>query len=114
MTPEDTEDTTEPNLFRTTLQSAKSTVTTCGNNVHSGYGSPLDAIANPLANGGWVCTEADSWIAELKDQCTGIPEAFDDAVSTIQARIGSEPDKVPENDWRGNNWPRQWRMQSMY
>ncbi|MCD9154982.1 hypothetical protein [Aeromicrobium duanguangcaii] len=114
MTPEETEDKTEPNLFRSTLQSAKTTVATCGDNVHSGYGSPLDAIANPLANGGWVCKEADTWITELKDQCAGINEAFDDAVSTISARIGTEPDKVPENDWRGTNWPRQWRMRNMY
>ncbi|GAA3546299.1 hypothetical protein AFL01nite_24800 [Aeromicrobium flavum] len=114
MTPEDTEDKREPNLFLTTLESAKTTVTSCGTNVYDGYGSPLDAIANPLANGGWVCTEADTWIAEMKEQCAGITEAFDTAVSTISNRIGNEPEKVPENDWRGNNWPRQWRMQQMY
>ncbi len=104
----------EPNLFRSTLTTAKTTVTTCGDTVYSGYGSPLDAIANPLANGGWVCSEADTWIAELKDQCAGIPEAFDDAATTIQSRINSEPDRVPENDWRGNNWPRSWAQSQMY
>lgn len=114
MTPEDTEDKTEPNMYRGTLTSAKTTVTTCGNNVYSGYGSPLDAIANPLANGGWVCTEADTWISELKDQCTGIPEAFDDAATAIATRINSEPDRVPENDWRGYSWPKQWSMRNMY
>lgn len=110
MAPEDTEDTTEPNMFRNTLSTAKTTVVSCGETVYAGYGSPLDAIANPLAQGGWVCTEADEWIAELKDQCQGIPEAFDDAVSTITTRIAHEPDRVPENDWRGLTWPRQWRM----
>jgi hypothetical protein len=114
MTPEDTEDKTEPNLFRGTLESAKTTVANCGTTVHSGFGSPLDAIASPLANGGWVCTEADTWVAEMKEQCAGITEAFDDALSTIQTRIGTEPDKVPENDYRGNAWPRQWRMQRLY
>ncbi|MFS0886687.1 hypothetical protein [Aeromicrobium sp. 179-A 4D2 NHS] len=115
MAPEDSEDTTEPNNFRTTLVSAKSTVATCGDNVYSGYGSPLDKIANPLANGGWVCREADEWIAEMKDQCSGITEAFDDAITTIQSRIGSEPDRVPENDYRGHSWPKQWSMQqNMY
>lgn len=114
MAPEDTEEKTEPNLFRNTLESAKTTVSTCGDDVHSGYGSPLDAIANPLANGGWVCTEADTWIAELKDQCAGITDAFDDAIATINARINSEPDEVPEGDYRGNAWPRNWRMQRMY
>lgn len=114
MTPEDTEDKTEPNLFRSTLETAKTTVVNCGDNVHSGYGSPLDKIANPLANGGWVCKEADDWITEMKDQCAGITEAFDEAASTIQTRINAEPDRVPENDYRGNNWPRQWRMQRMY
>ena len=115
MAPEDTEDKTEPNYFRNTLVSAKSTVVTCGDNVHSGYGSPLDAIANPLANGGWVCTEANEWIAEMKDQCSGIVEAFDDAATTIQSRVNSEPDRVPENDYRGLSWPKQWSMQqNMY
>ncbi len=110
MAPEDTEDTTEPNLFRTTLTTARTTVSNCGETVYSGYGSPLDAIANPLGNGGWVCPEADEWIAELKDQCQGITEAFDDAVTTISNRIGSEPDRVPENDWRGTVWPKHWAM----
>lgn len=115
MTPEDTEDTTEPNNFRTTLVTAKTSVSTCGDNVHTGYGSPLDKIANPLAGGGWVCDEADEWITEMRSQCAGIPEAFDEAVSTIQSRINSEPDRVPENDYRGVAWPRQWSMQqNMY
>jgi len=110
MTPEDTSDTTEPNLFRNTLTSAKTTVTNCGERVYSGYGSPLDAIADPIATGGWVCDQADEWVAELREQCQGIPEAFDDAVTTIRSRINAEPDRVPENDWRGNNWPRHWAM----
>lgn len=114
MTPEDTEPVTEPNLYRETLQTAKVTVVGCGDKVHSGYGSPLDAIANPLATGGWVCREADEWIAELRGQCSGIPEAFDDAATTIQSRINSEPRRVPENDWRGYSWPRQWAAQQIY
>ena len=115
MAPEDTEDKTEPNNFRGTLVTAKTTVANCGQNVHSGYGSPLDKIANPLASGGWVCKEADEWIAEMRGQCAGITEAFDEAVSTIQARIGSEPDEVPENDYRGYRWAKHWSMQrNMY
>lgn len=104
----------EDNYYRNTLVTAKTRVNTCGDNVHSGYGSPLDAIANPLSTGGWVCTEADNWIAEMKDQCSGILEAFDDAATTLQTRINSEPDRVPEGDWRGVAWPRQWAQSQMY
>jgi len=117
MAPEDTEEKNEPNLYLGTLRQSKTTVTTCGQNVHSGAGSPLDKIANPLANGGWVCKEADEWIAEMKDQCAGINEAFEDAVATIQGRINIEDNEpeVPENDWRGYSWPKQWSMQrNMY
>lgn len=108
--PADSEEKKERNQFRDTLIDSKGTVRTCGDTVYGGLGSPLDAIANPVADGGWVCTEASTWVTEMTGQCAGIVEAFDDAVSTIQQRIGVENGelKVPENDWRGDSWPRQW------
>lgn len=109
MAPEDeSEDVTEHNEFRDTLILSRSTVQGCGDAVYGGYGSPLDDIATPIASGGWVCSEADEWTSEMADQCAGITEAFDDAVLHVQQRIGSEPPQVPENDWRGKNWPRSW------
>ncbi len=116
MTPEGDETVMEPNLYLSTLRSAKTTVIDCGEKVYSGYGSPLDAITTPLATGGWVCKEADEWIADLKGQCSGIMEAFDDAVATIQTAISDQEDEpeVPEGDWRGHRWPRQWAHRQMY
>lgn len=105
---DEAEDVTERNEFRDTLIGSKGVVEGCGDAVHSGLGSPLDAIATPIASGGWVCTEADAWTDEMTDQCAGIPEAFDDAAQAITQRISSEPHRVPENDWRGKIWPRNW------
>lgn len=108
------EEKTEPNNFRHTLVSSKTLVANCGDTVYSGYGSPLDSIATPLGDGGWSCSEADEWITEMTGQCAGITEAFDDAVTTIQQRISSEPDRVPEGDYRGNSWNRSWAQRHNY
>jgi hypothetical protein len=105
---------TEHNFFRDTLQSARSTVRTCGENVYAGHGSPLDAIAEPLSGGGWVCTEADDFVAEMTGQCAGITAAFDDAVADISARLGTEEARVPEHDWRGVSWNRSWAHRHNY
>lgn len=113
-TPDEGEEKMEHNYYRDTLVSSKSTVRTCGENVYSGLGSPLEAIANPIADGGWVCTEAETWTTEMTGQCSGIVEAFEDAVSHVQSRIGDEPGEVPENTWRGLAWPRSWAYRRNY
>lgn len=109
MAPDDeSADVTEHNFYRDTLTGSKTTVRDCSDAVHSGAGSPLDAVAQLIATGGWVCSEATSWTAEMADQCSGIPEAFDDAVLLIQQKISGEDLRVPEHDWRGKNWPPSW------
>ncbi len=105
---EPVETVTERNEYRDTLVQSRSTVQGCGDAVHGGPGSPLDRIASPLASGGWVCSEADAWTAEMADRCAGITEAFDDAAQQIGQQISSEPTRVPEDDWRGKQWPRTW------
>lgn len=107
MAPEPTE-AKEPNNYRHTLTSSRATVVSCAQNVSDGSGSPLDAIAGPLASGGWECTEADNWIADLRGNCAGIRAAFDEAVIAIDGVIKAEPDEVPEKDWRGLAWNRTW------
>lgn len=99
---------TERNEYRDTLVQGRSTVQGCGDSVHSGPGSALEGIASPIATGGWACSEADAWTAEMTDQCAGLDEAFDDAALLLQQRIGGEPARVPEHDWRGKQWPRTW------
>ncbi len=102
----------ETNLYLTTLERCRDTlIPDCRDTVHEGSGSPADAIANPLGDGGWECTEATAWVAELTQHCTGILDAFDDAIDAVRKKAGSEPEKVPAHDWRGNNWPRTWSME---
>jgi hypothetical protein len=102
----------ETNLYLTTLERCRDTlIPDCRDTVHEGSGSPADAIANPLGEGGWECSEATAWVAELTQHCTGILDAFDDAIDVVRKAAGAEPEKVPANDWRGNNWPRNWSME---
>jgi hypothetical protein len=102
----------EPNYFRSTLVGCRdSLIPGCRDAVHEGAGSPLDAIAGPISDGGWECAEADSWVAELRERCADLLTPFDEAISTVGARISGEPDQVPENDWRGYSWSRTWAHQ---
>lgn len=107
MTRED-EPVTEHNEYRETLMQSLSTVRGCADAVHRGPGSPLASIATPLADGGWICDEADAWTAEMTEQCAGIREAFDDAAQLLRQSTSGEPPRVPEHDWRGTRWPRTW------
>ena len=112
MSGEDEAPTTEPNNFRTTLVGCRDTLLPdCRDTVHEGQGSPLDVIASPIADGGWECTEADTWVAELRERCKDLLSPFDDAISEVRTRISSEPDEVPEGDWRGLSWNRTWANQ---
>ena len=102
----------ETNLYLATLERCRdTTIPGCRDAVHEGTGSPADAIANPLGDGGWVCNEATTWVAELTQHCSGIVEAFDDAIDVVRKEASAQPEKVPAHDWRGNNWPRTWSME---
>ena len=107
MTPEG-EETKETNYFRLTLGEAKTTATTARDTILDTPGTIVAPIANPLAQGGWVCDAADDWIAELTIQLTGVDTAFNEAISTIQTRYDSEPEKVDAGDPHGNAWPGTW------
>lgn len=99
----------EPNLFKGTLGSAKTTIANARDAVYDGQGSPVDTICVQLT-AGWQCTAGEDYVTDLKGATTGILAAFDDAEADVAARIASEPAKVPENDWRGLAWPRQWHI----
>jgi len=102
----------EPNLFKGTLETCRdTTIPNARDAVYDGHGSPLDAITGPIADGGWVCTNADEWLGELGERCSDLLGPFDDAVTEVSTRISSEPDKVDENDWRGYAWSRAWSME---
>lgn len=103
---------TEPNLYRNTLADCKNTlIPDCKDRISTSPGNPAQGIATSIQNGGWECPEADTWVTELLEHSKGIMGAFDDAQSHVQAKWNSEPDRVPEHDWRGYNWPRNWRNQ---
>lgn len=106
----------EPNLYRNTLERCHDTlIPDCRDTVHEGTGSPAQPIAGPIGEGGWECSEATAWLAELTEHCTGILDAFDDARDVVRRELGSQdgglPQQVDANDWRGFNWPRTWSMQ---
>ena len=110
--PEDEAPKTEPNYFKSTLVGCRdTTIPNCRDHVHEGHGSPLDAVATPIGDGGWECTEADTWLSEFRNRCSDLLGPFDDAISEVSARIGTEPDTVPEGDWRGLSWSRSWAQQ---
>ncbi len=100
----------ENNYFRDTLVTAKGTITESWHTVQPASGTPADAIATPIADGGWVCSEADAWVTELTDKCSGIVSAFFHAHLEVSQRIGQEPEKVEENDPHGNAWQRTWSI----
>lgn len=102
----------EPNLYKGTLERCRDTlIPDCRDTVHEGAGSPANAIATPVGDGGWECSEATSWLTELTEHCTGIVDAFNDAIDAVRSETGSQPERVPANDWRGLNWPRTWSME---
>jgi len=110
MAPEDTEDETEPNLYRNTLSSAKSTAVDARDTITDTPGAIADPIANPLAQGGWVCDAADDWITELRSHLTGVDTAFGTAVTTLQTAYDGENERVPVGDPHGLAWTRTWHM----
>lgn len=101
----------EHNFFKDTLEHCyTTTIPNCRDAVHEGAGSPADRIATPLGDGGWECAEADAWVTELREQCNGILDAFDDAIDEVRRACNNEPEQVPAGDHRGSSWPRTWSM----
>ncbi len=110
MTPEDTDDPTEPNFYRQTVASAKTTAVGARDAIADTPGPIGNPIANPLAQGGWVCTAADDWIAELHSHLSGVNPAFSDAVTTLQSAYDAESERVPAGDPHGLAWNSFWQM----
>jgi hypothetical protein len=109
---ENTDEPKEYNLYKSTLENCRDTLLPdCRDTVHTGSGTPADAIANPIAAGGWQCAEADTWTTELTTHCSGILDAFNDAIDVVRKETGRQPEHVPARDWRGNSWPKQWQME---
>jgi hypothetical protein len=102
----------EPNLYKKTLESCRDTlIPNATDAVYDGAGDPGKPIADAINGGGWECTEADSWVTELLSHTSKVLPAFDDARSTVSAKIASEPEKVPKGDPHGLAWSRNWAIQ---
>lgn len=105
----------ELNLYKRLLESCRDTlIPDCRDTVHEGTGSPADAIAGPIGDGGWVCSEADTWVTELTTHCTGITGAFDDAIDVVRSEAAGEPDYVEADNWRGNKWSQTWAWRQQF
>jgi hypothetical protein len=102
----------EPNLYKRTLESCRDTlIPNAIHAVYDGAGDPGKPIADAINGGGWVCTEADSWVSELLQHTSKVLPAFEDARSDVSSKIASEPEKVPKHDPHGLAWPRSWSIQ---
>lgn len=62
--------------------------------------APEQQVATQVA-AGWDCTAADDWIAELREICSGITGAFDDAVAAVSSETVGQDAQVESDDWRG-------------
>ncbi|MFI6828095.1 hypothetical protein ACIBG5_13405 [Kribbella sp. NPDC050241] len=104
----------EQNAYKGTLNNCKtSVIPNARDAIYHGSGNPADSLLSDLSSGGWACTSATEFSNTLRGKTGTILGAFDDAVSVVNAAWSKEPDEVPENDWRGNAWPKQWSMRNM-
>lgn len=92
----------EPNAFKAALGRAKDAVKT-----HRDGLSATDTLGGGIvtqiaSHGGWECTEATSWVTDFRGKASPILGEFDTAYSELNTEWASEPDEVPEGDWRGN------------
>lgn len=108
----------EPNLFLGTLKSCRDTlIPSAKDAVYGGQGDPGSPIASAIQGGGWECTQADNWVAELTAHTKGVMGAFDAAQADVSAAITSErnahggKDTVPEHHPHGLAWSRSWHIQ---
>jgi hypothetical protein len=104
----------EYNSYKSTLANCKnSTIPNARDAVYHGTGNPADSLLGDLSSGGWDCASATEFANTLRGKTSGIVGAFDDAISKVTTEWSAEPDRVPEGDWRGNGWSKQWSMRNM-
>jgi hypothetical protein len=104
----------EHNHYKSTLAGCKNAIIPNARDaVYHGSGNPADSLLGDLSSGGWACQSATDFANTVRGKTSSILGAFDDAIATVSTAYGAEPDQVPENDWRGNSWPKQWRMRGM-
>jgi len=102
----------EPNNYKATLEDCRdSLIPNAIDMVYSGTGDPGKPIADAISGGGWECTAADEWVSDLLQHTNKVMPAFEDALTDVNKEIAGEPDKVPENDYRGDSWSRTWMLQ---
>ena len=85
--------------------------------VYDGVGDPGKPIADAISGGGWQCTEADKWVAELLQHTSTVMPAFVGALTDVRNEIsheeGSFPEgnhEVPKGHPHGLAWNRTWSM----
>lgn len=91
----------ETNFYKQDLADAKIAISD-EVEAFSGVGGPSASITQHVAgNGGWECTEADTWVQDVSTRCSAIVTAFQTALDDVEAEWSSQPDKVHEGNWRG-------------
>jgi hypothetical protein len=98
---EETEGPRENNFYLDHLEEWHGTVLpNCRETLSENGAAPEQTVATKVA-AGWVCTEADTWIAELHEVCSGVTGAFDDAIATVGSAKNGQDATVPADHEHG-------------
>ena len=98
---EETEGPRENNFYLDHLEEWRDTVLpNCREALAENGAAPEQTVATKVA-AGWVCTEADDWIEELREVCSGITGAFDDAIATVGSAMSGQDGTVPADHEHG-------------
>jgi hypothetical protein len=107
----------ETNFYLLTLQGCRDTlIPNAIDAVYAGVGDPGKPIADAINGGGWECSQADTWVAELLSHTGKVMPAFEDAKSEVGTAMSSErsahggKDTVPKDHPHGNAWNRTWHI----
>ncbi len=101
----------ETNFYKITLKNCRDTlIPRAMDVVYDGTGDPGKPIADAINAGGWECTQADTWVAEMLQHTGKVMPAFQEAQSTVGTAARAEPDTVPKDDPHGLAWNRTWHI----
>ncbi|MFT4082991.1 MAG: hypothetical protein QM638_10425 [Nocardioides sp.] len=95
----------KPNQYKEALQAARPTVASETESLRKA----LAAAERAMTAGAWVSTKATDFEHGLGHHKTTLANAATHSLDEVDDKIHSEPDEVPEDDWRAE-WYRLSRM----
>lgn len=98
----------ETNKYLAHLADAKTAIRTEINTLSEGGALDANIKTHIATNGGWECTEADTWISDVNTQVNPVLQAFEDAWDDVDSawKIQKNHPEVPDGDWRGDAYTR--------